>query len=216
MHDSIKAFLHCLHSSSSLLFLSLASLNCYWELSAVVPLPPNVIFRAAENTENSCQRSHTTKTTESQSDFFFLSLHKCKFNALTCMHMDQKVPGTASQQCICNRLLSIISDHSLIAFLLFRPQHIDSHESWKCRMSQILKISAKWDVSVISWICHRGATQYPQTDWAGGRDGSVDTSFCISPFNDIIFHFPCKRQHHYQMQWVGTRHSATDSRPPWW
>lgn len=28
--------------------------------------------------------------------------------------------------------------------------------------------------------------------WAGTQDGSVDTSFCISLFNDIIFHFLCK------------------------
>lgn len=28
--------------------------------------------------------------------------------------------------------------------------------------------------------------------WAGTQDGSVDTSFSISLFNDIIFHFLCK------------------------
>lgn len=48
------------------------------------------------------------------------------------------------------------------------------------------------DVSMISWNCHWEATQHPQTDWAGTQDGSADTSFCISPFNDIIFHFPSK------------------------
>lgn len=141
MHDSIKAFLHCLHSSSFFfLFLSSARSNCYRKLSAVVPLPSNVIFRAGENSDNRCQRSPTTETTEYHGGF--RSLRNCEFNTLTCMHMDQLVSGTASQQQIlCNRLLSILQNRSLIACLVFRPRHIDGHKSVKCRMSQILKIS---------------------------------------------------------------------------
>lgn len=45
---------------------------------------------------------------------------------------------------------------------------------------------------MISCIRLWGATQHPKTDWAGTRDGSVDTPFSISLFNDIIFHFPSK------------------------
>lgn len=98
--------------------------------------------------------------------------------------------GKASPQQILNRLLGIRQDLPLIARLC---SHLNKH---------VINLSnVEWakssdfqerDVSMISWICHWGATQYPQTDWAGTQDGSVDTSFCISLFNDIIFHFPSK------------------------
>lgn len=149
----------------SLLFFSslLASLNWLWSLVQRFHCHHSAMFRAGENTGNS-------EKTDCQGDF--LSLHKCKFSALTSRYLDQEESGTASQQqSICTRLLSFLSGRLLIACLLFRPQHIDIRISPKRRMSQILKISAS---GMFQWEA-RSVTREPHKQIERGAEMDLST-----------------------------------------